>query len=145
MASSTEVAASAVEYFDMKAEIAHLLPDLRAFSRSLAGSPDLADDIVQDSVLKAWKARDRPTTLKYLLDEAVMVRARQARDKLPFTPPEELFRQARAVGGVARRAARASLRDDGRFGRQRDPTRGVLKPVRDPPPPLRARRPPLAR
>ncbi len=49
----------------------------------------------------AWKARDRPKTLKYLLDEAVMVRARQARDKLPFTPPEELFQQARAVGGVA--------------------------------------------
>lgn len=59
MASNTEIAASAVEDFDMKAEIAHLLPDLRAFSRSLAGRPDLADDIVQDSVLKAWKARER--------------------------------------------------------------------------------------
>ena len=59
MASNTEVTASAVDNFDMKTEIAHLLPDLRAFSRSLAGRPDLADDIVQDSVLKAWKARDR--------------------------------------------------------------------------------------
>jgi len=49
----------------------------------------------------AWKARDRPKTLRYLLDEAVMVRARQARDGQPFEPPEDLFSQIRVIGGVA--------------------------------------------
>lgn len=33
------------------------LPELRAFTRMLCGSADLADDIVQNACLKAWKAR----------------------------------------------------------------------------------------
>ncbi|HEY9092980.1 sigma-70 family RNA polymerase sigma factor [Parasphingorhabdus sp.] len=35
------------------------IPHLRAFGRSLAGDPDVADDLVQDTLLKAWSARDR--------------------------------------------------------------------------------------
>lgn len=39
--------------------LAETLPHLRAFGRSLAGNPDTADDLVQDTLLKAWAARDR--------------------------------------------------------------------------------------
>lgn len=40
-----------------KAELAAMLPHLRAFGRSLCGNPDLADDLVQECMLKAWNAR----------------------------------------------------------------------------------------
>jgi len=35
-----------------------LLPHLRAFARGLCGKADRADDLVQDTVLRAWSARD---------------------------------------------------------------------------------------
>ena len=40
-----------------KQELAAMLPHLRAFGRSLCGNADLADDLVQETMLKAWKAR----------------------------------------------------------------------------------------
>lgn len=42
-----------------KAELAQLIPHLRAFGRSLCGNPDLADDLVQDTMMKAWKSRSQ--------------------------------------------------------------------------------------
>lgn len=36
-----------------------VIPHLRAFGRSLSGSRDLADDLVQETLMKAWKARAR--------------------------------------------------------------------------------------
>ncbi|MGL4312480.1 MAG: sigma-70 family RNA polymerase sigma factor [Sphingomonas sp.] len=42
-----------------KAELAGIIPHLRAFGRSLSGSVDLADDLVQETMLKAWAARGR--------------------------------------------------------------------------------------
>ncbi len=44
---------------DFKAEISAVIPHLRAFGRSLSGSRDLADDLVQETLMKAWAARDR--------------------------------------------------------------------------------------
>ena len=38
---------------------AAVIPHLRAFGRSLSGSRDLADDLVQETLLKAWAARKR--------------------------------------------------------------------------------------
>jgi len=35
------------------------IPHLRAYSRSLASSVDAADDLVQEAMMKAWKARAR--------------------------------------------------------------------------------------
>lgn len=42
-----------------KAELAAAIPSLRAYGRSLSGSADTADDLVQETMLKAWAARDR--------------------------------------------------------------------------------------
>src|SRR5882724_9231307 len=36
-----------------------LIPALRAFARSLCGKRDMADDLVQEALLKAWQSRDR--------------------------------------------------------------------------------------
>jgi len=44
---------------DFKTQLAQVIPHLRAFGRSLSGSRDLADDLVQETLLKAWAARDR--------------------------------------------------------------------------------------
>ena len=44
---------------DFKDELAAVIPHLRAFGRSLSGSRDLADDLVQETLLKAWAARKR--------------------------------------------------------------------------------------
>jgi len=40
-----------------KTELAKLIPQLRAFARSLTGDPTTADDLAQDAMLKAWDAR----------------------------------------------------------------------------------------
>ena len=40
-------------------ELSGVIPHLRAFARSLSGSVDLADDLVQETLLKAWNARLR--------------------------------------------------------------------------------------
>lgn len=44
---------------DFKRELAAVIPHLRAFGRSLSGSRDLADDLVQETLMKAWAARSR--------------------------------------------------------------------------------------
>ena len=44
---------------EFKQQLAEAIPHLRAFGRSLSGDRDLADDLVQDTLLKAWAARDR--------------------------------------------------------------------------------------
>ena len=44
---------------EFKAQLAQVIPHLRAFGRSVSGSRDLADDLVQETLLKAWAARQR--------------------------------------------------------------------------------------
>jgi RNA polymerase sigma factor (sigma-70 family) len=44
---------------EFKEHLAGVIPHLRAFGRSLSGSRDLADDLVQETLLKAWAARKR--------------------------------------------------------------------------------------
>lgn len=51
----TELPLSADEF---KRDLVAIIPDLRAFARSLCGNAALADDIAQEAMLKAWKARD---------------------------------------------------------------------------------------
>lgn len=44
---------------EFKHKLSAVIPQLRAFARSLCGDRDRADDLVQDTMLKAWAARDR--------------------------------------------------------------------------------------
>ncbi|MGQ0558280.1 MAG: sigma-70 family RNA polymerase sigma factor [Sphingosinicella sp.] len=44
---------------EFKDHLAQVIPHLRAFGRSLSGNRDLADDLVQETLLKAWAARKR--------------------------------------------------------------------------------------
>lgn len=44
---------------EFKRELSGVIPHLRAFARGLCGRPDMADDLVQETMLKAWAARER--------------------------------------------------------------------------------------
>jgi len=44
---------------EFKRQLALVIPQLRAFGRTLSGNRDSADDLVQEALLKAWAARDR--------------------------------------------------------------------------------------
>lgn len=44
-----------------KRDLLTVLPHLRAFARGLCGRPDFADDLVQETAIKAWTARERFT------------------------------------------------------------------------------------
>lgn len=43
---------------DFKRELLRALPSLRAFAKSLVGDPSHADDLVQDTIVKAWAKQD---------------------------------------------------------------------------------------
>ena len=66
-------------------ELGKLVPNLRAFARSLCRNPDEADDLVQETLVKAWKHRasfEPGSNLKAwlftILRNAFLVRAAQA-------------------------------------------------------------------
>jgi RNA polymerase sigma-70 factor (ECF subfamily) len=44
---------------EFKTQLAQVIPHLRAFGRSLSGNRDVADDLVQETLMKAWAARKR--------------------------------------------------------------------------------------
>lgn len=50
---------TASERADFKRELTEVIPHLRAFARGLCGRADMADDLVQEALLKAWAAQDR--------------------------------------------------------------------------------------
>ena len=41
-----------------KADLLELIPFLRAFARSLCGNQEMADDLAQETLVKAWQARN---------------------------------------------------------------------------------------
>ncbi len=49
----------AIDPVSFKRELTGVIPHLRAFARGLCGRPDLADDLVQETLLKAWAAQER--------------------------------------------------------------------------------------
>lgn len=50
---------TAAEKAAFKRALTDVVPHLRAFARGLCGRPDMADDLVQEALLKAWAAQDR--------------------------------------------------------------------------------------
>jgi len=52
-------ARSAEDKRAFKRELTEVVPHLRAFARGLCGRPDMADDLVQETLLKAWAAQER--------------------------------------------------------------------------------------
>lgn len=50
---------SQTENPDFKRGLTQVVPHLRAFARGLCGRADMADDLVQETLLRAWRARDR--------------------------------------------------------------------------------------
>lgn len=50
---------TATEKADFKRELTDVIPHLRAFARGLCGRPDMADDLVQEAMMKAWAAQER--------------------------------------------------------------------------------------
>lgn len=50
---------TAGERADFKRELEEVIPHLRAFARGLCGRPDMADDLVQEALMKAWAAQER--------------------------------------------------------------------------------------
>ncbi len=49
----------ALDSLTFKKELLSVLPRLRAFAVSLSGNADRADDLVQDTIMKAWAAQER--------------------------------------------------------------------------------------
>jgi RNA polymerase sigma-70 factor (ECF subfamily) len=43
---------------DFKTELLDLIPFLRAFARSLCGNQEMADDLAQETLVKAWQSRE---------------------------------------------------------------------------------------
>lgn len=52
-----ETAPLVVDDGEFKRQMVALIPSLRAFARSLCGNPDMADDLAQEAMARAWKAR----------------------------------------------------------------------------------------
>ncbi|MXO63964.1 sigma-70 family RNA polymerase sigma factor [Qipengyuania oceanensis] len=50
---------TATDKADFKRELTDVVPHLRAFARGLCGRADMADDLVQEALLKAWAAQER--------------------------------------------------------------------------------------
>jgi len=83
-------------------ELVTLLPALRAFARSLCGDPAQADDLVQESLLKAWAARSQfrdGTNMKawvFTILRNVFFSSRRSR-KHEVPDPEGLYAAALSV------------------------------------------------
>ena len=58
-AAASQPSAETLSDSEFKALLAAVIPHLRAYGRSLSGNPDLADDLTQDTMVKAWASRDR--------------------------------------------------------------------------------------
>ena len=57
-ASAAEPARTATVDEDFRKDLLGLIPFLRAFSRSLCGDRELADDLAQEALAKAWQSRE---------------------------------------------------------------------------------------
>ncbi len=59
MDGSTNEPVEALPTAEFRQELTAAIPYMRAFSRSLTGNEAAADDLTQDALVKAWRARER--------------------------------------------------------------------------------------
>lgn len=59
MQSGDEPAERPLNDAEFERQLRDVIPHLRAFARSLSGAADRADDLVQDAMFNAWRARER--------------------------------------------------------------------------------------
>ncbi len=85
--------ASAAAGFDFRRELMSIVPHLRAFARGLCGRADFADDLVQETLLRAWAAREKfepGTSMKswtfVILRNAYLSEARRNRFRGDYDP-----------------------------------------------------------
>ena len=45
------------DYEQFRSDMVKLIPSLRAFARGLCRNPDLADDLTQEAMMRAWASR----------------------------------------------------------------------------------------
>jgi RNA polymerase sigma-70 factor (ECF subfamily) len=55
---AAHAAAAAAPSHDFRTELLSLIPFLRAFARSLCGNQETADDLAQETLVKAWQSRN---------------------------------------------------------------------------------------
>ena len=88
---------------DFGAELSALMPSLARYARSLARNPDTAQDLVQETVLKAWSSRAsfeagtnmKAWTFRILRNSFLSRYAVEARYKLARPPNSPTFRWRR--------------------------------------------------
>ena len=56
--SASSAKKKAADDAQFKKDLLELIPFLRAFARSLCGNQETADDLAQETLVKAWQARD---------------------------------------------------------------------------------------
>jgi RNA polymerase sigma-70 factor, ECF subfamily len=57
VATTEKLEPDAIDDREFKDQMVALIPSLRAFARSLCGNPHMADDLAQEAMTRAWKAR----------------------------------------------------------------------------------------
>ncbi len=53
-----KVALTSADRDDFKRQMVQLIPSLRSFARGLCGSREMADDLAQEAMMRAWAAQD---------------------------------------------------------------------------------------
>jgi RNA polymerase sigma-70 factor (ECF subfamily) len=100
----------------MRENISAHIPNLRAFAMSLCGVADQADDLVQETLVKAWRHRDRfqeGTNLRAwlftILRNTYISERRQVRRFLEVHEAADVATAAPQEGHVALKEVRAAL------------------------------------
>jgi RNA polymerase sigma-70 factor (ECF subfamily) len=100
-----------------KADLLDLIPFLRAFARSLCGNQEMADDLAQETLVKAWQARNMfapGTNLKAWLFTILRNQFYSDRRRAWRQAPWDQDAAERIPGSSAEQASAAELSDTAR-------------------------------
>ncbi|HEY2444253.1 MAG TPA: sigma-70 family RNA polymerase sigma factor [Rhizomicrobium sp.] len=100
-----------------KSDLLNLIPFLRAFARSLCGNQEMADDLAQETLVKAWQARNMfapGTNLKAWLFTILRNQFYSDRRRAWRQAPWDQDAAERIPGAGAEQASAAELSDTAR-------------------------------